>query len=286
MNSTDLTTDPQEIKSAASINTSTIFRETFAILEANTPHLRKRAHQVRFDVFGREKQWEDESYQAYDERDEYDATSRHGLLVERKSGLDIGTVRVVIPGASSPQRFAMPIQSHVTGGLFNDPNIVGIACEASRFCVVDAYRRRLGELASTVSASDKAYGPEKKHERRLLPFAPLALIQFIVRSALEERRPVVSALMEPFLIKMLSQFEIRFLPVAPPVEFRGTRYPCVLDNMLKTLDRMRITKPLAWQIVSDGGILHELASDIIPSVLDGTMDRLIEKSTSEYRALT
>ncbi len=285
MDSAELTIDQQEVKSTASINASRIFQETFAILEANTPHLRKRAHQVRFDVFGREKHWEDERDQAYDERDEYDVTSRHGLLVERKSGLDIGTVRVVIPGASSFQRFAMPIQSHVTGGLFNNPDIAGITCEASRFCVVDDYRRRLGELASTVGASGKAHGPEKEHERRLLPFAPLALIQFIVRSALEERRPVVGALMEPFLIRMLSQFEIRFLPVAPPVEFRGTRYPCVLDNMLRTLDRMRTAKPMAWQIVSDGGALHELASDIVPSILDGTMDRLIEKTTNEYRAV-
>ena len=139
------------------------------MLEANTPHLRKRAYQVRFDVFGREKRWEDEGQQAYDERDEYDAAARHGLLVERGEGLDIGTVRVVIPGAGSPQRFAMPIQSHISGGLLNDADIVAIACEASRFCVVEDYRRRFAESLFSIGMTGGSPDPEKRRERRVLP---------------------------------------------------------------------------------------------------------------------
>lgn len=255
------------------------------MLEANTPHLRKRAYQVRFDVFGREKRWEDEGQQAYDERDEYDAAARHGLLVERGEGLDIGTVRVVIPGTGSPQRFAMPIQSHISGGLLNDTDIVAIVCEASRFCVVEDYRRRFAESLFSIGMTGGSSDPGKRRERRVLPFAPLALIQFIIRCALEERRPVVSALMEPFLIGMLSKFGILFLPIAPPVEFRGTRYPCVLSDVLNMFERMRTTQPLVWEVVTDGGVLHDLALEVIPPMIDDAVSRKIERSTDEYRSL-
>lgn len=50
-------------------------------------------------------------------------------------------------------------------------------------------------------------------------------------------------------------------------------------------ERMRTTQPLVWEVVTDGGVLHDLALEVIPPMIDDAVSRKIERSTDEYRSL-
>jgi N-acyl amino acid synthase of PEP-CTERM/exosortase system len=241
------------------------FKKRYAILEANTPTLRKRAYQVRHDVFVREKTWESDEDAEHQENDAYDPIARHGLVFDKGSGCDIGVVRVVCSQLETGLMPALPMLKHLPADHpLHDPAALAMYSEASRFCVVEQMRRRQGEAESemglggyTVDSGDGAVT-----ERRRLPYAPFGLIQFIARCTVENGSCGVMAVMEPFLIRALAKFGFEFFPVADAIEFRGTRYPTLLPDIAVALDKVWKKSEETWAIVSDDGMLHDLALEV------------------------
>ena len=212
----------------------TPYREFFQLKLATTDELRDRVFRLRFDVYCRELGWEDPADFADErERDEFDDSSTHCLLVHKPSGVDAGAVRLVKPDSDSPEP-CLPLLAHYDAALFNsDSNPLrmprGDFGEISRLALREQFRRRSGE-----QDSPDGHGPEcfqwTQDDRRRFPHIALGLYLAAATVGLAEGMNGVYAMMEPRLARHLHFGGIFFEQVGKPVEFRGVRAPFYISR--------------------------------------------------------
>ena len=224
------------------------FDSHFKTLPADTPEYILQAQRIRYQVYCIENPLET----ALDnpegvETDEFDAHAVHSLLIARETGAALGTVRLIMPRPSAPDRsFALqklldPASLKV---LLSLPQ--SSLAEVSRFSISRHFRRLM------------TYSPTSEADAVLLsnsgPLLRLGLIQGLVRMSMQHDVTHWCALMEPTLLRMLAAMAIRFRPIGPMVEFRGWRQPCYI-NLYDMLEAVRHERPAFWEMITDGGTL-------------------------------
>lgn len=238
--------------------------KNFGLEEANSDSQRERAYAIRHAVFCQEKTWMPTSPDSL-ETDHFDASSRHTLLIDRNSGEDIGTLRVIVPPSRNehPTGASLPIQNMSQAPLIHDSSIVRNAVEASRTCILRKYRTSdqrsndipISRTMNIINSID-------------LMFLPLGLFQFSARIALRNQRPMILTLITRAFHRQLERLGIVFIPVGPPINLSGQRFPCLLPNLATMFDCMYKAHRGAWAIVSNNGELHDLSLDLCTSNID------------------
>jgi len=225
------------------------FNSHFKTIPADTQERILQAQRIRYQVYCVENQLET-TLDNPDciETDEFDNHAIHSLIVARETGAALGTVRLVMPLPSTPERaFALQrlLDASSLRALLSLP-IVSMA-EVSRFSISRHFRRFT------------THSPESVSSVALLsnsgPLMRLGLIQGLVRMSMQHGITHWCALMEPTLLRMLAAMAIRFKPIGPMVEFRGLRQPCYID-LSEMLNAVMYERPNFWGMITDGGSLR------------------------------
>ncbi|MBX9698112.1 MAG: GNAT family N-acetyltransferase [Acetobacteraceae bacterium] len=164
----------------------------------------REAQRLRHQVFRLERDILPATTPARLEADEFDETSHHVVLRERRSGDVVGTARLVIGGVRNGRVDGFPMLHYCEPEIL-DTLPMGTTAEISRFALSKA-RRHQGEAAD-----------------RLLRYA---LMRGILRISHDIGLTHWCALMEPSLMRLLRAAGIDFKALGPAVEAHGLRHPC------------------------------------------------------------
>lgn len=206
------------------------FQRYFSIERATTPAQLENVYRVRYRVYCEEFQYEPpEACPNQLETDEFDANSRHSLVVHKATGMPAGCARLVL---ADEQRL-MPMEKYCSHAL--DESIIRAfdgrrdsICEFSRLGVDGAFRRRPGERESRfgeIAALDCS-----KRELRTFPLVALATILSALAMSELIGRPHCFAMMEPFLPRLLGRSGLIPNPAGEETEYHGTRSPYYWDT--------------------------------------------------------
>lgn len=220
---------------------ATLFDDYFVVVEATTPEMIAAVLRLRYLVLCVEHAWLDPAeYPDGMERDDYDDRALYTVLIHRRSGDVVGSVRLVLPvpgqGVDS-----LPITelADPSAHLLLRRLIPASAAEISRYSVSKTFRRRLGEdFYADVSLVTQA--EQVRMERRVMPHVTLGLLRGLYNLSVRHGVTHLCAVMEPALIRLLARIGVRFEPIGPAVQFHGVRQPCYLtidsqhDKIMRT----------------------------------------------------
>jgi N-acyl amino acid synthase of PEP-CTERM/exosortase system len=224
------------------------FNSHFKTLPAVMPEHILQAQKIRYQVYCVENPLETALNNPEGiETDEFDSHAVHSLLIARETGAALGTVRLIMPLLSAPERsFALQrlLDASSLKVLLSLP--ISSLAEVSRFSISRHFRRLM------------TYSPESDSHAVSLsncgPLMRLGLIQGLVRMSMQQGITHWCALMEPTLLRMLAAMAIRFRPIGPMVEFRGRRQPCYI-NVHDMLEAVMHERPAFGEMITDGGTL-------------------------------
>ncbi|MBJ6723655.1 PEP-CTERM/exosortase system-associated acyltransferase [Geomesophilobacter sediminis] len=237
------------------LQTADNFDHWFDLVPANTPTLREHAYRLRFQVYCKERNYEDpRNHPNQCESDEYDVRSSHSLLIERATGLVAGTVRLILPHPDGPGA-SFPFQRLCTVPLFSDARRFANCAEISRFSISKEFRQRTLQQSAMHSAHQcLAASPVPES---LMPCLTLGLIKGVIHMSAMQGVTDLLAVMEPALLRLLSRLGVHFHKIGPLVEFHGLRQPCHID--LETLlTRVAKERHDVWRIITNEGQLIDL----------------------------
>jgi len=217
------------------------FQRYFTLELATTPLQLEQVYKVRYRVYCEEFKYESaESFPQQLESDEFDAFSRHCMVVHKASGMPAGCARLVLADEHS----LMPMEKFCGSAI--DAHLIRAfdgrrqsICEFSRLGVDGAFRRRPGERESRfgeISALDCS-----KREQRT--FSMIAVATILAALAMSEliHRPHCFAMMESFLPRLLRRSGMVVQSAGRETEYHGARSPyCwetreVISNLAKEL---------------------------------------------------
>lgn len=202
------------------------FQEYFSIRTAVTAAEREETYRIRYRVYCDEFGYEPAGrFPDRMEVDAFDPIATHCLITHIASGLPAGCVRIC-PGSVAGVDQALPYEQCCAASLDARKMSTVSApreqiCEASRFAVDGAFRRRSGESLTRfgeIAALDLA-----DTERRTFPLISATLL--LAATALAELmdRPYVFALMEPFLPRLFKRSGLMLHRMGRDVNHHGTR---------------------------------------------------------------
>jgi N-acyl amino acid synthase of PEP-CTERM/exosortase system len=227
----------------------------FDVVAADTPELLDRAYRLRYQVYCRERGFEDaSSFPEQKETDLYDAHAVHSVIISRYDDSVLGTVRLVLPDASKPDAsFSMQDLCRHAKLTRTLSRSFSTTAEISRFAIAKATRKLPagtgGSVKGRMRQSDEKAGITR-------PSIVLGLMRAIVRMSRAQGITEWLAVMEPSLLRHLARFAIYFQPVGPLVEYHGMRQPSQA-NIRILLERMRKERPDVWAYITDGGYSPE-----------------------------
>ncbi|HYN78623.1 MAG TPA: PEP-CTERM/exosortase system-associated acyltransferase [Lamprocystis sp. (in: g-proteobacteria)] len=209
------------------------FPEYFSIRLAVTPPYRQETFRIRFRVYCEEFGYEPaERFPNHMETDGFDGFSTHCLITHLASGMPAGCVRMcpaTVNGADQP----LPYDQCCADSL--DPvAMAGVTaprdrrCEASRFAVDGAFRRRSGEALTRFG--EIASLDLSDLERRTFPLISVALMLAGTAMAENVGRPYMFAVMEPFLPRLLKRSGMVFHRMGRDLDHHGIRAVYVTDT--------------------------------------------------------
>ena len=241
----------QITKSFAGRMSFALYRRHFEIVRADTPELRDLAYLLRYQVYAHEHGFEKpEDHPEEREKDEYDERSLHVLLRHRRSGIVVGTARIVLPDADNPTN-SFPVQTVSSHPILHDPEVAAHAVEFSRLAISRERLKRC-HVGKTGKISQLL-------AKQLPPYLSVGLIAGVIELASENGYPTLFAVMEPFLIDNLGRIGIEFPFVDAPVDYHGLRHPCALPSLHDACATMKKHDRSAWEIVTNRGRTQELA---------------------------
>lgn len=222
----------------------------FSTVLADLPALLETAHALRFQVYCLERKFENaEEHPDGLETDGYDAHAIQGVLLHRPTRGAIGSVRMILPKAGAEDSF--PIMTLLRASSFDLSDYVNVnqSIEVSRFAISKEFRRRKSDQMD-VPAFTRA---DACRETNL---AFLSLLQFVLRESVRHNVLFWTAVMEPKFLRLLARMGICYTPLGPMVMHHGIRQPCYcyLPDMLENARRVQ---PECWEVLTDGGVLHE-----------------------------
>lgn len=212
--------------------------EEFDVLEASTPLLIRKALQLRHQVYCVERGFLDAD--GVLEMDEFDKRSRHVVLVGRRTGNVVGTVRMVT-GSERNRQGSFPMQRACAPDLLHHIPM-NSTVEISRFAI--SKERRGGVSASLLR---------------------LGLVQGLVRLSREYGVTHWCAIMEPALLRLLSRSAIHFHPMGPLVEHHGLRQPCY-NRVRDILATIAVEQPTLWRYLTEADDVDESAPQSRPAI--------------------
>jgi N-acyl amino acid synthase of PEP-CTERM/exosortase system len=201
------------------------FQRYFTLEQATTPAQLEHVYKMRYRVYCEEFRYEPaEACPDKRESDEFDATSKHCLVLHKASGMAAGCARLVLAG----EQRLLPMETYCSDAI--NQNIVrqfdgtrDTVCEFSRLGVDGAFRRRPGERESRfgeISALDFS-----QREQRTFPMIAMATILAALAMSDLIGRPHCFAMMEPFLPRLLRRSGLFAKPAGEETEYHGTRAP-------------------------------------------------------------
>src|SRR5579875_1143553 len=157
--------------------------------------------------------------------DELDDNALHSLLLHRKSGHAVGTVRLILPQPDT----RLPFARLCADPIRHDRNRLPPArtAEVSRFALSKTLRRTVARWMDATS--------DARRDALLVRELVIALIHAILATCAEQGITHLVAVMEPALLRLLSRFGILFAPIGPLVDYHGMRQPCAA--VVDTLER-------------------------------------------------
>lgn len=240
------------------------FIDDFRIVIARTDDQLKRAHELRYEVFLRELNYDlgiDKRLAL--ERDAFDDHAIHCLVEHRETGLTAGYVRLVFPLDSTEN--CLPLIPS-TGHLFTVPDLHPLSlpsnriCEISRLAISRHFRSRTAPAALNLEGSGLPVRQFSRDQRR--SFSLIVIGLFLCAHALvtlSERRHIY-ALMEASLPRLLSLSGFHFQRVSRMIDYCGTRGTFYIDNQQAAQDMANDLKGFYQHIESQlAGQLKGLA---------------------------
>ncbi len=203
------------------------YRRFFETQEATSPGLRDEAHRIRFEVYCREFAFENAAEHADGlEKDEYDAHSRHCLLLHKPSRIYAGCVRVILADPNTPTS-SFPFEKCCAQAFWRDKVDIAklprdVFGEISRLAIRRPFRRRRGELPHPDGFSNLV-NPVAAVDRRHMPKMVLGLYLAAAAVGLSNGLESVFAMMEPRLARHLAVAGIKFEQVSDMVDHHGPR---------------------------------------------------------------
>ncbi|MGH8589090.1 MAG: PEP-CTERM/exosortase system-associated acyltransferase [Gammaproteobacteria bacterium] len=209
----------------------THFNQYFEIVRADTPELLEQAFRLRYQVYCQEALlpgFDPLDYPDGLERDIYDYEHRsvHCLLRHRPTGINAGTVRLVLADPVQPDAL-FPVEA-VAGDQIDRDYLSkhcadrGTIAECSRFILARRFRSRRGEhLWPDGLAEEGLDAYRESDERRVLPHPVLGLIKAAMIMSWEQQVHYLYTAMEPRLDRRLRQFGLELRPVSPLIEYHG-----------------------------------------------------------------
>lgn len=217
------------------------FRRYFSVETAVTREAREKTFGVRYRVYCEEFSYEQaDRFEDRLEIDEFDDRSIHCLITHNSSGMPAGCVRIV-PGATGSERSALPFEKFCAESV--DRAAIDALqapetdyCEASRFAVDGAFRRRSGEALTRFG--EIASLQIGKPEQRTFPLISVALMLSGTAMAELCGRPAMFAVMEPFLPRLLKRSGMRFERMGFDMNYHGIRalYVTNTEEFVRTID--------------------------------------------------
>ena len=219
---------------------------------ADTPALLATAHQLRYQVYCLERNFEnpDQHHRGL-EYDAFDDRAVHGVLFHRPTDTAMGTVRMILPQESISDSLPIAGILRETGINLSDHLVVKSAVEVSRFAISKEYRRR----RSDHPAGGEVQFSSRRDTIREANLACLSLIHFLLKQSVERDVHYWAAVMEPKLLRMLASMGICFKSIGSLVMHHGLRQPsyCHVPTMLHEVFQ---SHPEYWEVLTDGGALR------------------------------
>ncbi len=211
--------------------------EKFSFRKITSPELLQEAYRLRFQVYGRECHFLQESaYPQRYETDEFDPFSTHFGAFDSEDRM-MGSVRLILPLAP---RF--PIEEHCSV-LEVDRNLTPRenCSEISRFTISKLYRRRANDgLYYEPQVEDKKIeGRGGSFTRRMRPMA-FGLYRAMYQESKRTGILYWFALMEKGLWKLLSFHGLDFYPIGLGIVFFGLVSPYLAD--IRELEKIVYSK--------------------------------------------
>jgi N-acyl amino acid synthase of PEP-CTERM/exosortase system len=241
------------------------YQKTFKLVEANTEALKQKAFHLRYKIFCEENGYEPPpSESAYIEHDLYDERAVHYLLMHQLSGETAGTVRVILPNDEKPGE-SFPVQKLSEHPFLKLDSRALTVCEISRFCMAKRFRQRPedGTLLSSYSDPDIGLGKIRGMQltRRVIPYAPAALLQGAFEAALQARIMDCVWLVEPAHLPSLAKIGFTYRVLGPRVAYGDGLQP-IIFNIKHVLDSMHMKNKACWDVISDSGRIQQLADQL------------------------
>lgn len=246
------------------------FQKFFELVVADTAELLEHVYRIRYQVLCVEQR-----LPGFDpvlcpdqmERDGYDSHSSHILLRYRPSGEFIGTVRLILPDSSRPEK---PLPVELYGQL--DPELCDVkalprqqTAEISRFLVVSRFDRRKGDRRKQVEETEgekrevhqerEQRGTQqdrRSSDRRSSLSIGLVLMAGVMRMSVKYNIRHWLSVADPALNKLMGFYGLNFNPIGPLVNYHGIRRPYYV-KVEDALEKMYNEHRDAWEVVTDCG---------------------------------
>jgi N-acyl amino acid synthase of PEP-CTERM/exosortase system len=227
------------------------YNQYFDVVRADNPQLLELAYRLRYQVYCVENPFEDPT-RCRDRRevDEDDDRSVHTLLIHRPSRLAAGTARVIMPrlGANRPLPIEGLIGRREWETIRHLPRLR--TAEISRFAVSKEFRRRSGE--QRYADARFPYPAADGGHKRLVPYITFGLLRGILEICLEHEITMLTAVMDPALLRLLTRLGLHFEPLGPLVEHHGLRQPCIAE-IAALIENSRDQASLLWGYLEASG---------------------------------
>lgn len=214
------------------MNITDYFKHNFEIVPVNTDDLLEEVLQLRYQVFCIETTiLNKRNHTDCREQDLYDNRSAHCLIQHKGTGIFVASVRLVLPDPEN-NLSSFPIEHYCSESFFKDAIIVDpvkrkTLGEVSRILVSKEREQRIKEyLDAYTDKTDSAPNHGKKDGLRcyLLLFG---LFSAVMKMTAENNILMWYVSVTPILLRLLNRFEIHFTPIGTPIDYNGTRIPCL-----------------------------------------------------------
>tara|TARA_R110002124_G_scaffold287216_1_gene471359 strand:- start:44281 stop:45126 length:846 start_codon:yes stop_codon:yes gene_type:complete len=241
---------------------SWLYDQLFETVAAQSDSLKEKSFRIRHEVYCDEFGYEEAAKHADRlERDAYDERAEHSLLIHKRSGEAIGSVRIVPPNFSDLSQ-SFPLQDIFKSGRLRDEDLLENMCEISRLCMLKKFRVRSGDEGSPLGGvhdqEQETFVDRscRRVARRIIPFAPIGLIQSSFDMASQRGLTHGCAILETRLINSLEQLGIICERIGPIIDYQGNRQPIIID-FLTTMNNLKVHQKAVWEMVTKNGELHD-----------------------------
>lgn len=189
------------------------YLEKFDLVFADSEELKSEVYKLRHAVYCEEFGFEPRSDDLM-EIDRWDPSSLHLILKYKPTQEFIGCGRLVVDTE-------MPYPIEFAGvDEATDLRLKG-ACEASRVLILNNWRRRRGEEAGAIPVSEV--------DENRFPFTSIALYFGLLHMAHSVNMNGIMLLAEKRLVRHVNMMGFKNHIFGQPVEYKGTRYPALVD---------------------------------------------------------